>query len=595
MTKFQQEKPSGESIEVYDSSSLKLKELGISGKSVQETREGYNILNFDVTNQSSKVTINDDGTITINGTGGFSIAIQPITLENGKTYKEKFEIVSGSISAGNINNTFRTFSNSSWLHPGEFYSYVPEEDTEKTSIWLNASTTFDNLRIKFWAYEGTEEKEFEAYGAMPSTDYPSEVNSVGDNVNLFDGTYENAYTNATAATHLYSSSSTSRSAIIKVSPNTTYSILKELSNRFRVSEYSERPAIGTSSAISIIVVGGTSNEGAMTTYSLTTSNDTHYLAIQTTSISEEKVKLKIEPGSTATPYSPYGMGCASIRRNNKNWFNTNNAINNRATGTSLTNKTTNSLTIKGTSTWSNYTQLFENKKQNTDFNISSKIFSSFGRKVAITAYGTDDDVLVGANLTTLGSKNLDIEADIVNELDVNFNSGEYKNIAIRFWNNDTNIALAQSADLTYDEIMMEEGTSASEYKPYTTKNYIIPTQQPMRSIGDAKDDFIKQDGVWYERHKIGYIASYNGEEITTAYMSNTGSLTIGAKVQYVLAEPTLLPCTNEQTAVLEEIVRDGTYATTTYYDSDDDIKPTLNIVYYKDMIEYIKNEVINAE
>lgn len=42
------------------------------------------------------------------------------------------------------------------------------------------------------------------------------------------------------------------------------------------------------------------------------------------------------------------------------------------------------------------------------------------------------------------------------------------------------------------------------------------------------------DGVWYIEHKIGYIASYDGESITTDYVSTSGTLTTGDEVYYVL-------------------------------------------------------------
>lgn len=35
-----------------------------------------------------------------------------------------------------------------------------------------------------------------------------------------------------------------------------------------------------------------------------------------------------------------------------------------------------------------------------------------------------------------------------------------------------------------------------------SQTYTIPCQQPMRSIGNVKDTFVKVNGVWYERHNI---------------------------------------------------------------------------------------------
>lgn len=46
-----------------------------------------------------------------------------------------------------------------------------------------------------------------------------------------------------------------------------------------------------------------------------------------------------------------------------------------------------------------------------------------------------------------------------------------------------------------ETISNENGTETQEFS--------IPCQQPMRSIGEIRDEFIKVNGVWYERHNIG--------------------------------------------------------------------------------------------
>ena len=58
----------------------------------------------------------------------------------------------------------------------------------------------------------------------------------------------------------------------------------------------------------------------------------------------------------------------------------------------------------------------------------------------------------------------------------------------------------------------------------------------------------------------GQIASYNGEEITTPYISSTGDLTTGAKVVYVLPEPQTQPIPAETLAAYHALT---TYANTT--------------------------------
>ena len=53
-----------------------------------------------------------------------------------------------------------------------------------------------------------------------------------------------------------------------------------------------------------------------------------------------------------------------------------------------------------------------------------------------------------------------------------------------------------------------------------SQSYTIPCQEPMRSIGNVRDGFIKQDGVWYEKHNLGEVI-LNGTE--TWYMTNDGN------------------------------------------------------------------------
>lgn len=52
------------------------------------------------------------------------------------------------------------------------------------------------------------------------------------------------------------------------------------------------------------------------------------------------------------------------------------------------------------------------------------------------------------------------------------------------------------------------------------QNYTIPCQQPMRSIGNVRDEFVKIDGVWYEKHVIGQVV-LNGSESGWLERGNT--------------------------------------------------------------------------
>ena len=51
----------------------------------------------------------------------------------------------------------------------------------------------------------------------------------------------------------------------------------------------------------------------------------------------------------------------------------------------------------------------------------------------------------------------------------------------------------------------------------------------------------------------------------------------------------LIECTEEQVQVLEQIVKDGTYKGVTHYFTEDEVKPTLEVKYYKDLETIINN------
>lgn len=117
-----------------------------------------NLLDFNVA-QDSRVTVNEDGTLTINGTGGFVLNIDKLQLKAGITYYQKVELISGSISGSNINNTFLSFAGAgAWISSENFSQTNLTKDTEKTTIWINASAIFNNAVIRIWT--NTDKSDF---------------------------------------------------------------------------------------------------------------------------------------------------------------------------------------------------------------------------------------------------------------------------------------------------------------------------------------------------------------------------------------------------------------------------------------------------
>ena len=184
------------------------------------------------------------------------------------------------------------------------------------------------------------------------------------------------------------------------------------------------------------------------------------------------------------------------------------------------------------------------------------------------------------------------------------------------------------------------------------QTYTIPTQQPMRSIGDVRDCFVKVNGNWYERHYIGryrllgskvtdFNTTYNRFtlletgintlEYTSKGMSNvatvitngsvnasyTNSMIIRQRpnggfyiygwldgvtsieeaknyldnnevyVEFPLAEPLDLPCTEEQIVQLENLP--STYKDFTIIQSEDETPAYLEVSGVYDLNNLINN------
>ena len=59
----------------------------------------------------------------------------------------------------------------------------------------------------------------------------------------------------------------------------------------------------------------------------------------------------------------------------------------------------------------------------------------------------------------------------------------------------------------------------------------------LAKVSTAQDKIYKTDEQWYIHREIGYINSYDGETINTAYVCTSGTLTLGDEVYYVLDTP----------------------------------------------------------
>ena len=147
---------------------------------------------------------------------------------------------------------------------------------------------------------------------------------------------------------------------------------------------------------------------------------------------------------------------------------------------------------------------------------------------------------------------------------------------------------------TMATIQIEEGSISHDYVPYGSWLQVKATSgeqeqstlidmnkydedgnitgyYELSSIGDTKDILTIQNGKANINQKIDKISSYNGETITTNYISTTGELTTGATVYYELEEP--------QTITLNGTYDIELFGGTNNITTNDELQPNMEIEY----------------
>lgn len=152
-------------------------------------------------------------------------------------------------------------------------------------------------------------------------------------------------------------------------------------------------------------------------------------------------------------------------------------------------------------------------------------------------------------------------------------------------------------------IQVEHGSVATAYAPYVSQSLSVSTPNglpgiPVDSGGNYTDAEgqqsacdVKDYGTGKYTQMVGHIESYNGETITTPYMSTTGQLSTGAEVYYVLDEPVVTDISAEELAAYRAL---HTYDGSTVVSTAEDVAG-LEVRYVADAQKYIDNRLTAAE
>lgn len=469
----------------------------------------------------------------------------------------------------------------------EYYDDQPKVIGEGTEVTLEGTKV---------GKMGIDIKGNSVQDGEPTPDNPVKINSAGDNVNLFDkSTVTQNYRIGSDGVY-YPDSNYFLTDYIAVKPNTTYTGNTPFVNAYnRIAFYdANKNYIGK-------------NDGG-DNYFITTITNTKYIKFAKAKIQLDTFKL-VE-GTNTGGYSAYGIACITERIVNKNLFNPNTAQSKK-----YVIKFTGGIGTSNGWSASDYIQI----QPNTQY-----IFS-----------GVTNDSSDGAGTAFYDETKTFISS--VNSVTQSFttpSNAKYVRISVQ--------------TETPTNIQLETGSTATTYVAHQEQNFIIPVQQPMKYLeyNDTHDDFIKQDGNWYERHKIERIITDGTKEITI-FSSNTSRtvfsvvtsttnrkfigignyqpsrekmkcthfipvtqgktwangdistrgdengyasnlyITSGpdmsiqdfkdwlsennVETDVILVEPLLLPCTSEQTQVLEALVKAKSYEDVTHVYSEDGV------------------------
>ena len=606
------------SIHVEDAN--KFGQLEVLGNQEQKTREGYNFLQNNLTDTTiNGVTfkINEDKSITVNGTATASIIANLTTgeFEDGNGNITNFTIPNdvstlkliGCPSGGSDSTYKLDLWSSHGVLKGTDYgegtniSISSDNDRElnRARIIIYAGATVNNLTFKPMLVAGTEEKPYEQYGASPSPNYPSEVVCLGSNKNILDTSLIQETTKGGITSKINSDGSITFNGTCTVD-NNVFDFYVENTTKFMFDATKDQTTISAFHVSGSITDSNDSrayfrvndknyNGGYINLVNLPQQKQLTHIYNSTSGsvfcdirfnngVVLDNFTIKCKAANTledALIYSPYEQGSTLISKINKNFYDKTNAIQRGLWGNNNSN-----LINTNYAGWYVIVKIIGGKT----YTISRKNGEEENSYLQLAGTSTADFPTNGVEMLNQwtqdlqnNGKKLQIQtAENANYLLIGLAAGQISEIT------------EEVQTLAMEELMVNIEDTATDYIEHQQTDYLLYIQQEM-----LKGDYlIKELDGWKEVHGWNKIESYNGESITTEYISTTGELTIGATIFYK-TEQYKLPCTEEQIVVLEELNNLDLYKPITNIITAEDIA-LLKLKYALDVKTYVNNQLANV-
>ena len=309
---------SGTSLTLNDTVKYPINKLTIDGVCEQDTTSGSNLCNLNVV-QDSRVVYNSDGTITINGAGGFALKFSDYTFKANTTYYMKWELISGSVNQEQI---FMAPDNTSFAKKDTFAPFKFDSDTVIRGLWIHGGALFTNAVIRIWFSE--TQNSFEPYTGgqpSPSPDYPQEIKTITGNLkltscgkNLIDkyNLKSGSYSRSTGQWVPYNSRYCTKE-MIKVKPNTNYIINNNNKSSYNIKNIVDCYDINKKYIGRISRINGDDNKqsyivpqnGMYFNITFNEISNTITKKIYEEYLENGIISPQLEQSNQATPYEPY--------------------------------------------------------------------------------------------------------------------------------------------------------------------------------------------------------------------------------------------------------------------------------------------------
>lgn len=241
----------GENVTLENTTDARFKKFGVGGNNEQEKRSGKNLAEISLVEgifQGISYTKAENGGVRANGTttedkgsyrriltkkfkaGTYTFSVKGFEVENATS---RLEVIRGDSSIKQLSKSLP-----SWTVD------LNNEEEIHINIVVAKNTTIDET-IYLQIEEGTEATEYEEYGAMPSIEFPSEIQNVKDNANIvvcnknFLDIEKNAHLEAHGLTV-----DTDKDGIITINGTSDTNVyLKLYSNKLEISNFNKKKKI----------------------------------------------------------------------------------------------------------------------------------------------------------------------------------------------------------------------------------------------------------------------------------------------------------------------------------------------------------------